>query len=203
MQRGGRLIGENNPHKEPPAHKVNALQYPPMAGFPSADNLLYKGKYRIPSARLKDWDYASEGYYYVTICTKDRRCLFGNVVEIKEEPGAIIKLSDAGKILEKCWLRIPKKYPNVSLDTFQIMPNHLHGLIFIEERIEDVTLGLLMNQFKASCTSKVRMTGCKEFEWQSRFHDHIVRNEKDLERIRRYIECNPIMWIAGEDEEQR
>lgn len=180
-----------------------------MANFSHADDpalareLLYKGKYRIASARLKDWDYSSEGFYYVTICTKDRKSFFGNVMEIREEPGAIMQLSDAGKIVERCWLSIPKKYPNVSLDTSQIMPNHLHGLIFIEEPIEGVTLGLLINQFKASCTSKIRRMGCKEFEWQARFHDHIVRNEKDLERIRRYIECNPIMWAAGDDEEQR
>lgn len=114
-----------------------------------------------------------------------------------------MQFSEPGEIVEECWLVIPEQYPNVSLDTFQIMPNHFHGLIFIEERMEDVTLGLLMNQFKASCTSQIREMGCNDFAWQPRFHDHIVRNEKDLERIRRYIEYNPVMWIAGEDEERR
>lgn len=139
----------------------------------------------------------------MTICTEQKKCFFGDVEEIKDEMGAIVNFSDAGKIVDACWLSIPEHYPNVYLDAYQVMPNHLHGLVFIEEQKEDVTLGLVVNQFKAACTGKIREIGCNDFGWQARFHDRIVRNEKELERIRRYIEYNPVMWIAGEDEEQR
>lgn len=78
------------------------------------------------SIRLKDFDYSQNGYYYVTICTKDRECLFGKI-----DNGKMV-LNQAGNVADKCWLEIPKHYPFVILDEFIIMPNHVHGIIVIQ-----------------------------------------------------------------------
>lgn len=87
---------------------------------------LYKNKYRIKSSRHPTWDYASNGYYFVTICTKNKESFFGDIVNEK------IELNRVGKIVEKYWGEIPKHFSNIKLDEFVIMPNHLHGIIVIE-----------------------------------------------------------------------
>ena len=166
------------------------------------DSTLFKATYRIPSIRLKEWNYSTSGFYSITACTKKKRCLFGDIVEIDDEPGAAIRLSEIGTIVEERWLAIPEQYPQVSLDVHQVMPHHVHGLLFIEEQKEGITLGVIINQFKAACTTHIRAQGYRDFSWQPRFHDHVVRNDKDLERIRGYIRMNPVAWLYGEDEEQ-
>jgi putative transposase len=87
----------------------------------------YKGKYRIPSARLKNWDYGSNAPYFVTICTDNKICYFGNVKEGK------MYLSDLGQLANKYWLEIENKFPFVVLDHFVVMPNHVHGIINIDK----------------------------------------------------------------------
>jgi REP element-mobilizing transposase RayT len=86
----------------------------------------FNDKYRIKSARLEGYDYRNEGLYYVTICTKNRAHFFGKC------ENAIMLLNDLGKMAEDCWLAIPTHFPNVSLDEFIIMPNHIHGIICID-----------------------------------------------------------------------
>ncbi|MFI3198342.1 MAG: hypothetical protein QX196_08485 [Methylococcaceae bacterium] len=87
----------------------------------------YKCKYRIPSARLKNWDYGSNAPYFVTICTDNKICFFGNVKEEK------MYLSDLGQLANKYWLEIENKFPFVVLDHFVVMPNHVHGIINIDK----------------------------------------------------------------------
>lgn len=86
---------------------------------------LFNNKYRIKSTRLKSWDYSSEGAYYVTICTRNRQCFFG---EIENET---MRFSTIGEIVNSCWNEIPMHYRNVSIDKYIIMPNHLHGILII------------------------------------------------------------------------
>ncbi len=87
---------------------------------------LFKDKYRIKSARLKDWDYSQEGYYYITICTKNREPFFGKIINNK------VNLSEIGKIVEKEWLKTPQIRNNIQIDEFIIMPNHFHGILIID-----------------------------------------------------------------------
>ncbi len=87
---------------------------------------LFKNKYRIPTFRLQKWDYSRNGYYFVTICVKNLDSVFGRF-----EHGKMI-LSDIGKIAEQCWREIPVHFPFVILDEFIIMPNHVHGIILID-----------------------------------------------------------------------
>ncbi|HWP93781.1 MAG TPA: transposase [Thermodesulfobacteriota bacterium] len=93
-----------------------------------SDTGLYKGKYRTESTRLKEWDYSSFGHYFVTICTKNRECVFGEIAVGKME------LSKIGEMVMQYWLEIPRQFHNVKLDEFVIMPNHVHGIVTIEKR---------------------------------------------------------------------
>ncbi|MCK4420151.1 transposase [candidate division WOR-3 bacterium] len=171
----------------------------------------YKKKYRVESSRLKSWDYASTGYYFVTVCTKDKKCYFGNVTE-KE-----IRLSEIGEVVQGFWLKIPEHFGNVELDEYVMMPNHLHGILIIEKgkncrdealprlytgkypnmsRISPkaVSLSVIIGSYKSICTKKIRNSGVTSYSWQSGFYDHIIRNRKSLLKIREYIINNPLRW---------
>jgi REP element-mobilizing transposase RayT len=89
---------------------------------------LFRNKYKTQSARHKNWDYSSDGYYFVTICTKDMQKFFGEVADGE------IKLNQIGKIVEKEWQNTEEIRSNVKLDKFVVMPNHLHGIVVIENR---------------------------------------------------------------------
>ena len=159
---------------------------------------LYKNKYRIESSRLKKWDYSAPGHYFITICTKDRKCLFGNVTR-----GKMI-LSEMGKIAEQYWREIPDHFNHVKLDEFVVMPNHIHGIITIVEMSKldvstginhDATkIGIIINQYKRICTIRIRASNPGISIWQTRYHDHIIRDEYELDQIRQYIINNPLNW---------
>ena len=167
----------------------------------------FKNKYRIASTRLRNWDYAADGYYFVTICTKDKKCYFGNVLD------SAMKLSKIGKIANVYWQEIPKHFPFVELDEFIVMPNHIHGIIIINNIVETQNVASLQLQRGAknkfgpqskNLASIIRgfKIGVKKwatinnipFQWQSRFYDNIVRNGKSLSKIRQYIANNPSNW---------
>jgi REP element-mobilizing transposase RayT len=86
---------------------------------------LYKGKYRTESIRLTEWDYSSTGYYFVTICTKNMECVLSGITNGK------VVLTGIGNIAKKHWLEIPEHFQNIKLDEFIIMPNHIHGIVII------------------------------------------------------------------------
>lgn len=96
----------------------------------------YQGKYRISSARLQNWDYASSGMYYVTLCTNNREHYFGQIIKpVTDIEHFEMQLSDIGKIVESEWLRTPEVRPdmNLTLDEYQVMPNHFHAILMIGE----------------------------------------------------------------------
>ncbi len=92
----------------------------------------FKNKYHIASTRLQNWDYGFNAIYYVTICTKNRDCFFGNVV------GGEMALSAIGVMADKYWLEIPQHFPFVRLHNHIIMPNHVHGIIEIAKSNENI-----------------------------------------------------------------
>jgi REP element-mobilizing transposase RayT len=170
---------------------------------------LYKNKFKIESSRLKDWDYSTPWWYYITICTKDMKCCFG---EIKNSR---MILNKAGEIIDSEWKRTPVLRKMVELDYYVIMPDHFHGIIIINgeedrdvvETHRDASLRMVKNNlsdimrgFKGSCTKQIHLTGNSYFKWQPRFYDHIIRNENDLHRIRTYIQNNPLKWERELDE---
>ncbi len=182
---------------------------------------LFKDKYRIQSARLSNWDYSSSAWYFVTICTHDRIHYFGDA--LRDDGGEwSIALSNVGKIARDCWLDIPNHFSNTILGEWIIMPNHVHGIIVIQNartpgRDEALprlykkytgkypqmskispkpkSLPVIIGSFKSIVTKTThRLHPDYDFHWQSRFYDHIIRNEISLNKIRRYIHNNPYLW---------
>jgi REP element-mobilizing transposase RayT len=180
------------------------------------NNVLFKNKYRIKSSRLRNWDYSHDGVYSVTICTKNRELYFGNIKNDK------IKLSKIGEIARNNWLEIPKHFSFVALDYFMVMPNHIHGIIEIRNgngncrdainrvstfhpdnsggitkthnsMLHPGSLSTIIRWFKGRTTFEINKTNI-HFQWQPRFYDHIVRDEKSLNQIRKYIHNNPLKW---------
>ncbi len=156
--------------------------------------------------RLPEYDYSSNGYYFVTTCTKNRKHLFGKIQEKK------MVLSDLGRIVEKYWHEIPHRFPSVALDEFIVMPNHFHGIIVLDPVVgtrrgaylPDTTgnafgplqkdsLGSIVNHFKGNVTKQAKMVGI-DAVWQPRFYDHVIRDEEALTNIREYIQFNPAQW---------
>jgi len=159
---------------------------------------LFRNKYRVESARHPHHDYASPGYYFVTICTKNRVHWFGEIMK------GVMVLNELGKIAVREWLRTGELRANVRLDEFVMMPNHFHGIVEILDfaggrdapagrLYENVKLGIIINQFKMTVTKQIRKT-TTDFAWQTRYHDHIIRDNGALERIRAYIRDNPVNW---------
>jgi len=165
---------------------------------------LYKNKYRIESTRLPEYNYSSPGAYFFTICTKNRECFLGEIVE-----GQMI-LNNFGKIVLDCWLDLPNHYKNIILDAVVIMPNHIHGIIIIVETDSGRTKPYRNNNHGLSEFVRALKTfSCRYINtnrqtpgsqvWQSRFHEHIIRYETELNNIREYIVNNPLNWEQDEN----
>lgn len=158
-------------------------------------------KHHRRSIRLKNYDYNQPGSYFVTICTDERVCVFGNVVDNR------VCLNDAGLIVQGSWNSLPQRFSDVELDEFIIMPNHLHGIITVgaqfiapngsnKSHIGQISLlGQIIRTFKASAAYQIHKTSLPEFAWQVNYHERIIRKDGELDRIRRqYIINNPIRW---------
>jgi len=160
------------------------------------------------SIRLKGYDYSQAGLYFITIVTKNRIDLFG---EIKN--GKMI-LNDAGKIAKKYWLEIPDHFPNTKLHSFIIMPNHIHGIIEITVgaknfspqpspqpsfRSPSKTIGSVVRGVKIGITKWFQRQFSNQYPvgksiWQRNYWEHIIRNENEYNRIAQYIINNPVKW---------
>ena len=176
--------------------------------------LKYKGKFRIESTRLKCFDYSRNGAYFVTICTKNKIHLFGeigndnndhgdNVVETGLRPVSTtisspkMKLSDFGKIVADCWYDLPNHYSNIILDEFVVMPDHIHGIIIIRNGSDNkIKHGIseFIRAFKSFSSRRINEFNAvtvKSGIWQPRFYDRIIRSDNELSRVRFYIKNNP------------
>lgn len=159
---------------------------------------LFQNKYRAESHRLPGYDYGSNGMYFVTICTKNREHYFGEILD-----GQLITTA-IGQIAIDYWMEIPKHYPFVSIESFVLMPDHLHGILaFDRPNKTDWTpnkfgpqsqnLGAIIRGFKSTLKRFANPNNIP-FEWQRNYHDRIIRNEQELQRIIKYIEANPEEW---------
>ena len=145
------------------------------------------------NTRLTGFDYSTPGGYFVTICTASLRCLFGEVVDGQ------MKLNGWGALVQESWEEIPFHYPEVRLDAFQVMPNHLHGTLFLEENADMSrrhSLGVIVGSIKAAASRRIRAHIAKPAFpiWQTSYYEHIIRNDDSLLRIREYILNNPLKW---------
>jgi len=156
------------------------------------------------SVRLKEYDYSQAGAYFVTIVTWQRECLFGEI-----EQGKMV-LNEIGEVVREEWERTAMVRHNVKLGEYVIMPNHVHGvLVFVDDGVgatrrvaptsttlQPRSLGAIMAQFKSIVTK--RINGVQNVSgrpiWQRNYYEHIIRNEREMDRIARYIESNPLRW---------
>jgi REP element-mobilizing transposase RayT len=160
------------------------------------------------SIRIKEYDYTSPGAYFVTLVTYQRDCLFGEI-----QNGEMI-LNDFGSIADECWRAIPDHFPFVELGAYVIMPNHVHGIIVIRESVgarhasplqntprgpAPHSLGTIVGSYKSAVTRRIGREHNATAIWQRNYYEHIIRNDKDLQRITDYIETNPLRW--NEDDE--
>ena len=174
--------------------------------------------YHRHSIRLRGYDYAQPGAYFLTLVAKDRLPHFDD--------------AQIYAFAQQCWLDLPQHFPRVELDEWVLMPNHLHGIIFINADPTDNrrgvqlnapttqpdtarssrhtddffsirspqrgTLSVIVRTYKAAVTTLCRRAGLDHFGWQRNYYEHIIRDEDDLNRIRQYILNNPMNW--GDDE---
>ncbi|MCK5510648.1 transposase [Candidatus Parcubacteria bacterium] len=190
--------------------------------------------------RRKGYDYSQNGYYFVTICAKNREIFFGDIA------GEKMILSEIGQIADKFWREIPNRFSIAQIDEYVVMPNHVHGIIIIENNRRNAprrvlvnnkqiskinkstittnlpshigktaptveqnaprrvptgiqplvknSLSSILNHYKGNVKKYCNKNNLECFTWQSRFHDRIIRNENELNRIRQYMTNNPLRW---------
>ncbi|MEK7452094.1 MAG: transposase [Patescibacteria group bacterium] len=153
------------------------------------------------SIRLKGYDYSQEGVYHITICAEHKKCLFGDVINGE------MKLNDMGKMIEQQWMDLPNRFSNIELDTYVIMPNHIHGIIIVNPIRERAgtrpapTIANIVGTFKSFSMNEyirnVKHANWPSFDqkiWQRNFYEQIIRNIASLYQIREYILQNPQNW---------
>lgn len=153
------------------------------------------------SIRLRRYDYSQAGAYYVTISPQDRAFLFGDVVN------GDMRMNDAGRIASDVWNDLPHHYPHFELDAFIVMPNHVHGIIVIidagagKPRPYGPTLGQIVAYLKCQSTKRINALRATLGApvWQRNYYEPVVRNESEMDRIRKYIADNPASWETDRD----
>ena len=155
------------------------------------------------SLRLHGYDYRSSGAYFVTICTAEKRPLFGMVRD------GSVQLNELGQVADNCWKQIERVRSGVALDAYIVMPNHIHGILLFSEEASAAnaptaarelaagSLGAILGQYKSIVTKRSQLTRSppKGPIWQRNYFDHIIRSAASLEKIRQYIVENPARWV--------
>jgi REP element-mobilizing transposase RayT len=148
------------------------------------------------SIRLRDFDYTQAGAYFVTICTHSAITWLGSIA------GGEVRLSEIGMIVTEEWAKLPGRFPSIGLDSFVAMPNHVHGILVMQpiSGHPGPKLGQVIRSFKAASARRVHTAGTTGFAWQRNFYEHVIRSAGEWDRIRRYIDSNPVRWeLDGEN----
>jgi REP element-mobilizing transposase RayT len=176
-------------------------------------------KHHRRSIRLKGHDYTSPGGYFITIVTYHRECLLGEIVNGE------MKLSNYGKIADECWRAVHDHFSNVDLGTYVIMPNHVHGILVINDCADGLpsarrgtiyrapteqfgkpvigSIPTIIRTFKAAVTRRIGRELNSTGIWQRNYYEHIIRNEHEWNNIHLYIEANPTNWSEDEENPSR
>ena len=171
-------------------------------------------KHHRRSIRLKGHDYTQPGAYFVTICTYQRQTLLGEIVD-----GAMV-LNACGEIARDEWFKTAQIRDNVQLheDEFVVMPNHLHGIIWIDKPVgatgpvaptkndflpgpKSGSIGAIIGQYKTVTTRRINQTLDSPGApiWQRNYYEHIIRSDGELNAIRQYVQQNPLKWELDQD----
>ena len=144
--------------------------------------------------RIPDYDYSSPGAYFITLCTENRKCLFGDIANDQMIPNIY------GNIVLNAWKNIPNENSNILLDYFTLMPNHLHGILHITKN-GGFPINKIIQYFKTQTAKEInliRNTPGKSL-WQRNYYERVIRNEEEIEKIREYIINNPLKWALDEE----
>ena len=173
--------------------------------------------YHRRSIRLKTYDYFQAGAYFITICTQDHGCLLG---EIKDGQ---MQINASGVIVEQCWHELPSHYPGLELDIFEVMPNHIHGILVLDDErtgynfragLKPAPTGIafpkphglseIVRGFKTFSARRInRISGSIGVKfWQRGYYERVIRNENELSRIREYIIYNPLSWSLDRENQE-
>ena len=168
----------------------------------------YDPRPRRRSLRLPGYDYSQAGAYFITACIHNRAMLFGGVID------GDVRLNEMGTIVQQTWDDLPMHYHGIDLDAFIVMPNHVHGIIILADASERRhAIPEIVRGFKTFSARRVNErtrigvrvgTGFKPalaqqtrtIRWQRGYYEHVIRNEKALDRIRAYIANNPARWAV-------
>ena len=161
-------------------------------------------KHQRHSLRIKNYNYSLPGAYFITICTYREENILGYIIDGK------IKLNVLGKINEREWLKTFQIRENIQSDKYIVMPNHFHGIIILTNNKKGVlqyaptnifrspsqTIGSIVRGFKSAVTREIKRLDYPFLYsiWQRNYYEHIIRNERELNRIREYIQNNPLRW---------
>ena len=171
---------------------------------------MVRGSKRRRSLRLRGYDYSQPGAYFVTICTRNRLPIFGRI-----DQGRML-LNNCGKIATRKWEQLDKRFPEIEIDEFIVMPDHMHGIIVIPDPTgvwaihelprqreknspiarRRMTLPMVIGFYKMNTAKAINIANNTRgtHVWQRNYYEHIIRNEDSLNRIRHYIQENPINW---------
>jgi len=175
-------------------------------------------KHHRRSIRLPDYDYSDAGAYFITLCARNHGCLFGTV-----ENGAV-RLTALGEIVRDEWLKTPAIRPRVFPDLFVVMPNHFHAIFFLAPGLKDHarkcrphpilvkyghlrpkgpkrgSVGAIVGQLKGAISRAARKAGVAPVGslWQRDLYEHVIRNDRDLDARRHYVQNNPTRWTEDE-----
>ncbi|OGF57589.1 MAG: hypothetical protein A2Z21_06155 [Candidatus Fraserbacteria bacterium RBG_16_55_9] len=175
-------------------------------------------KHHRRSIRLKGYDYRQSGAYFVTLCTRERECLFGEVTDGE------MALNEYGRLVHDEWLRSAEIRDEIQMDQFVVMPNHLHGIVIITRdpvgttglvgaigwvgahgraplRRVPKSLGSLIAGFKPIVAKRINEQRCTPGLpiWQRNYYERIIRDENELSNVRCYIRENPARWEMDEN----
>jgi REP element-mobilizing transposase RayT len=168
------------------------------------------------SVRLPEYSYRTAGAYFITLCSFGKKNIFGDIIEDQ------VQLSSEGQQVEACWKTIPEHFPHSSLDIYVVMPNHFHGIIWLnedpplpqhdksiqQERFAKPVSGsvsTIIRSFKAAATrniNQLRKTSGEKL-WQRGFYERVIRNEDELRNIKEYILNNPLQWALDSENPDR
>ncbi len=142
------------------------------------------------SIRLATYDYSTPGAYFVSICTHNKQCVFGEIVDGE------MKSNQWGLIVAEELRRTVELRPYLRLDEHVVMPNHVHAILFLQPAKNEKarSLGAIIGAYKSFAARRIRQMGFNSFAWQRGYYDHVIRGEKDLQRIREYVVNNPARW---------
>ena len=169
------------------------------------------GQHRLPnrrSIRLRDYDYVQNSAYFVTLCVAQRLCLFGDITD------RVMRCSSVGEVVESAWNDLPNHTPRLILDAWVIMPNHLHGIVIFpgDPKAENLaqtmprglkpgSLGAVVGGFKSAVSREVAVKNLSLIKpfWQRNYYERIIRNDREFNATRKYIESNPVRWDDDPD----